>query len=277
MAMINDGATINQEAMINSDQELSTAQRVRSVLNGIDDACRVANREPGSVRLMPVSKLHSVDEMRAVEAALDAADAVATPHSHDAHPNGVKGDPARLYGENHVQEIVAKSADLGTDDGFGFALIGHLQSNKVNAVAGLISEFQALDSLKLAGRLDRRLESLDRSLRVLVEVNTSGEQAKQGVDWRIAREFCASLAPFEHLQVAGLMTVAVKSDNPEEVAACFDRLVSLQTQLRDDAVLGSEWAELSMGMSGDYRQAIAHGATTVRVGTALFGPRDYGR
>lgn len=107
-------------------------------------------------------------------------------------------------------------------------------------------------------------------------MNTSGEAAKHGIDVDDAQDFCRALADFDALTVAGLMTVAVNSPDRERVAACFDRLVALQSRLRDDGVLGSDWAELSMGMSGDYPLAIEHGATTVRVGTALFGPRDYG-
>lgn len=244
----------------NRRETAEAGHRVHGVLDGIARACHDVGRDPAQVRLLPVSKTHPIEALRAVNEALDEQT------GHRA---------ARLFGENHVQEIVAKTAQKQADDDFGFALIGHLQSNKVNAVAELIDEFQALDSLKLARRLDRRLDSAGRSLRVLVEVNTSGEPAKHGVDPEQAYDFCASLAPFRSLEVAGLMTVAVNSSDQARVAACFDRLVVLAGRLRDDAVLDSQWSELSMGMSGDYPLAIAHGSTTVRVGTALFGPRDY--
>lgn len=235
-------------------------QRVAGVLQGVAGACRRAGRDPGDVRLLPVSKTHPIEAVRAVNSALERQ------AGHQSR---------RLFGENHVQEIVAKTEQKSGDDDFGFALIGHLQSNKVNAVAELIDEFQALDSLKLARRLNRRLDSAGRSLRVLVEVNTSGEAAKHGVDPDDAYDFCASLADCGSLRVEGLMTVAVNSPDQARVGACFDRLVALQGRLRDGGVLGSSWSELSMGMSGDYPLAIAHGSTTVRIGTALFGPRDY--
>lgn len=247
--------------MMDNEHSIGVDERVRGVLAGVTDACERAGRDPARVRLLPVSKTHPIEAVRQVNGALERQ-AGHVPH--------------RLFGENHVQEIVAKTDELRPDDDFGFALIGHLQSNKVNAVAGLIDEFQALDSLKLAGRLDRRLNTLGRGLRVLVEVNTSGEAAKHGIDVDDAQDFCRALADFDALTVAGLMTVAVNSPDRERVAACFDRVVALQSRLRDDGVLGSDWAELSMGMSGDYPLAIEHGATTVRVGTALFGPRDYG-
>lgn len=239
----------------------STDTRVLQVLTRIANACQTAGRDPAQVRLLPVSKTHPMQDIRAINAALD---------QHIGHR------PGRLYGENRVQEIVAKHSERVATDDFGFSLIGHLQSNKVNAVAGLIEEFQALDSLKLAARLDRRLKELGRDLRVLVEVNTSAEPAKHGVQLDQAFQFCTSLAQFDNLRVAGLMTVAINSPDQARIAGCFDRLVALQEQLRDKAVLDSDWSELSMGMSKDFELAIRHGATTVRVGTALFGQRDYG-
>lgn len=241
--------------------------RVAGVWEQIGQACTGAGRARESVRLLPVSKTHPSQAMREVNAALDALalrDGLPTSAEH-----------TRLFGENHVQEVVTKSEELADVAGLGLALIGHLQSNKVNAVAGLVEEFQALDTLKLAARLDRRLSALGRSLRVLVEVNTSGESAKHGVPVDEALGLCRQLGDFDCLEVAGLMTVALNSPEPAAVGACFDRLRGLQARLRDDGVLGSSWSELSMGMSGDFALAIAHGATTVRIGTALFGPRDY--
>lgn len=238
----------------------STRARVQRVWERLGRACEAAGRDREEVRLLPVSKLHDVDEIRAVHAALAEV-------SGDAGP--------RSYGENHVQEIVAKTARIGPDEGIDFALIGHLQTNKVNAVLPRIREFQALDSLRLAARLDRRLTELGRTLDVLVEVNTSGERTKHGVVLDEAFGFCEALADYEALEVKGLMTVAVDSPDTARVAACFDALVALRDRLRGRAVLGSTWCELSMGMSGDFPLAIAHGATTVRIGTALFGPRAY--
>lgn len=241
--------------------------RVAGVWEQIAQACSAADRARESVRLLPVSKTHPTQAMREVNQALDAL-AV-----RDGLPAST--DQRRLFGENHVQEVVAKSEQLADTPGIGLALIGHLQSNKVSAVAGLIEEFQALDTLKLAAKLDRRLSALGRSLRVLVEVNTSGEPAKHGVPVDGALALCRQLGAFDCLDVAGLMTVAVNSPDRVRVAACFDRLRDVQARLRGDGILGSSWSELSMGMSGDFALAIAHGATTVRIGTALFGPRDY--
>ncbi|RLP08936.1 Predicted enzyme with a TIM-barrel fold [Propionibacterium australiense] len=241
-----------------TEVEGAVRERVRRVWDRLGAACDAAGRDRDEVRLMPVSKLHTVEQIRAVHAALAE----------------VSGDTGRrAYGENHVQEIVAKTGQLEPEEGIDFALIGHLQTNKVNAVVPHISEFQALDSLRLAARLDRRLTELGRTLDVLVEVNTSGEPAKHGVGLDEAFGFCEALADYETLDVKGLMTVAVNSSDEQRVAACFDALVELRDRLRGQAVLGSTWCELSMGMSGDFPLAIAHGATTVRIGTALFGPR----
>lgn len=246
--------------MMSENDARAVPARVRELWERLGAACEAAGRDRDEVRLLPVSKLHTVEEIRAVDAALAVL-------SGDAGP--------RPYGENHVQEIVAKSAQLDPGEGIDFVLIGHLQTNKVNAVLPHIREFQALDSLRLAGRLNRRLTELGRTLDVLVEVNTSGEPAKHGVGLDEAFGFCESLADYEALDVKGLMTVAVDSPDESRVGACFDALVDLRDRLRGQAVLGSPWCELSMGMSGDFPLAIAHGATTVRIGTALFGPRSY--
>jgi pyridoxal phosphate enzyme (YggS family) len=175
-----------------------------------------------------------------------------------------------LFGENRPQELAAKAQGLPS---VRFAQIGHLQTNKVNLVARYAASFQALDSIHLAEALDRRLQILGRGMDVLIEVNTSGEPAKHGLAADEVPSFAASLAAMNSLTVRGLMTVALNSEDVAAVGACFDRMVELQGRLRDDGVLGCDWAQLSMGMSGDFELAIAHGSTMVRIGSAIFGPR----
>ncbi len=226
------------------------AARVQAVRVRIDAACAAAGRPPGSVQLLPVSKARPV------------ADIVA------AHAAGCS-----RFGENKAQEANAKALELAGIPGLEWVMIGHLQTNKAKVVAGFASEFQGLDSVPLAAELDRRLQAAGRRLDVLIQVNSSGEGSKFGLPPDEVAGFAAALVPFEALRVRGLMTLALPSPDEAQVAACFRRMQDVQRSLRDVALPGQGYDELSMGMSGDFELAIAHGATVVRIGTAIFGPR----
>lgn len=221
---------------------------IADIRQRIADACRKVGRDAAEVRLLPVSKTQPVS---ALIAARDAG--------------------ITRFGENRVQELVAKAAELPDVE---FALIGPLQSNKIKQVAETAVEFQGLETLKVAAGLDRRLQSLGRSLDVLVEVNTSGEDSKFGLPPAEVPGFARELAAFDSLKVRGLMTIAAPGPDLARVGACFELLRGLRDQLRDEQAAGSDWPELSMGMSGDFELAIAHGATCVRIGTAVFGQRS---
>lgn len=155
-----------------------------------------------------------------------------------------------------------------------WSIIGHLQTNKARYVARFAAEVQTLDSLKLAAALDRRLQIEGRSLDVLVQVNTSGEDSKYGLPPEDVSAFLRELPAFTALRVRGLMTLALFSDDAERVQACFSRLRVLRDRLRQEASPVIALDELSMGMSGDFELAIGEGATIVRVGQAIFGPRS---
>ena len=228
----------------------SVAERASQVRERIDAACRAVGRDPAEVRLMAVTKTQGVD---VVEQAWAAG--------------------LRLFGENRVPEAADKAEQLADRTDLEWALIGHLQTNKVARALRFTTELHTLDSLRLAEALDRRLQEQGRGLDVFVQVNTSGEAAKTGLAPEEVESFVLDLRPFAALNVRGLMTLAVFSDDPTAVAACFARLAELQRRLRQlDGAPGS-YDELSMGMSGDFELAIAHGATTVRVGQTLFGAR----
>jgi pyridoxal phosphate enzyme (YggS family) len=154
-----------------------------------------------------------------------------------------------------------------------WSVIGHLQSNKAKYVAQFADEFQALDSLKVAEALDRRLQIEGRPLDVLVQVNTSAEPSKFGLEPAAVPAFARALPAYSALRVLGLMTLAVFSPEDTRVRACFRLLRDIQERLRQDGSGGLTWAELSMGMSGDFEAAIEEGATVVRLGQAIFGPR----
>lgn len=213
-------------------------------------ACRRANRDPDEVRLLPVSK--TVDEQ----------------HLRLAYQAG-----CRELGENKVQEAQRKAQALVDLAELRWSVIGHLQTNKAKQVARFASEFQALDSLRVAEALERRLEIEDRTLDVLVQVNTSGEASKFGLAPDDVTAFVHELPAFSRLRVKGLMTLAIFSSDPARVRPCFVRLRQLRDQLRERLPDGIEMDSLSMGMSGDFEPAIEEGATVVRVGQAIFGPR----
>ena len=221
----------------------SLAANLQAIRARIDAACRAAGRDPGEVRLLPVSKT------------------VAEARLRQAYALGV-----RELGENKVQEAMAKSEAMADLEDLRWVLIGHLQTNKAKYVARFASEFQALDSLRVAQALDARLQKLGRAIDVLVQVNTSGEASKFGLPPE-------EVPAFSSLRVRGLMTLALFSDDEARVRPCFVRLRELRDRLRQEAPDGIAMDELSMGMSGDFELAIAEGATTVRVGTAIFGHR----
>ena len=215
----------------------------------VDAACRKAGRDPAEVSILPVSKTFDADVVRAAVAL-----------------------GLRRFGENKVQEIRDKSSLLA-DCGIAWVVIGHLQTNKAKEVARLASEVQSLDRLELAEALHRRLQLEGRSLDVLVQVKTSPEESKHGLPPAELPAFLDSLRQYNSLRVRGLMTMATHSDDPAEVRACFRRLRELRDAMQ---ARGHDLPRLSMGMSGDFPLAIAEGATEVRIGSAIFGPRPAG-
>lgn len=212
-------------------------------------AAERAGRSPEEVRLLPVSKTVPEERIRLAVAA-----------------------GCRELGENKVQEAERKYKNLADLD-VSWSVIGHLQSNKAKDVAAFADEFQALDRLRVAEVLDRRLQAAGRGLDVYVQVNTSAEASKFGLPPEDALEFLRRLPQFSALRVRGFMTLAVFSDDVERVRSCFALLRGLRDRARDEdpALIGD--GELSMGMSGDYETAIEQGATVVRVGQAIFGAR----
>jgi len=182
-----------------------------------------------------------------------------------------------VLGENYVQEARAKAEALATLLGSGgprprWRLIGRLQRNKARDAVALFEAVETLDRAELAAELDRRAADAGRSLEVLLQVNLSEEAQKGGAAAEELPSLLAACADLPHLRVAGLMTVPAASSDPEAARPVFARLRALAAALRD-VPGGAGLRELSMGMSADFEVAIEEGATLVRVGTALFGPR----
>ena len=225
------------------------AARARAARAAVDDAATAAGRDPTSVRMLLATKTQPVE--RVVEACAAGF---------------------RLLGENRVQEAVAKSPDLA-DVEHEMHFIGHLQGNKVNQLLPVITCLQTLDSLALARRVDARLDVLGRELDVLVQVNVSGEESKAGVDPAAAPELLAAVADLPRLRLRGLMTIGLNSPDRGAVRAGYRTLAELAEPAEHWRAGGGQPVELSMGMSGDFTDAIAEGATMVRLGAAVFGAR----
>jgi len=230
-------------------------QNYENVLTRIQRAAESAGRGTDDVRLVVVTKAQPVEVVRA---AVEAG--------------------ARILGENYPEETQPKILELGHLNGVQWHMIGHVQSRKAGIVAEHFDMLQSLDSLRLAEKLERQLAERDRALPVLLEFNVGGEESKSG--WQAADEagWDALLAEIEpllampHLAVRGLMTMPPLFDNPEDARPYFVRLRRLGDFLARR--YGAEhFTEYSMGTSADFEAAVQEGATLVRVGTAIVGPR----
>lgn len=225
-------------------------QRADTIRAAIATACRAVGRDPAGVTLLPVTKTHP---------------AVVVDHVHRYGLTAV--------GENRVQEAVDKQAQ--TSAPVRWELIGHLQSNKARLAAQHFARVQSVDSGKLLRHLDRAAGELGRKLPVLLQINAGHDPAKFGADLAEAPRLLETALACPHLVVEGLMTIAPLGGSPAETSDLARRTFANLRNLRDDlaARTGAPLRELSMGMTGDLREAVAEGSTLVRVGTALFGPR----
>jgi hypothetical protein len=213
----------------------------------IDAACARAGRDPDEVHVVAVSKTVGVPQIR------------------EALSAGV-----RIIGENRVQEAWKKAREIGAEA--EWHLVGHLQTNKVKRILEFADVIESVDSIHLADELEKRAEQLNRSVRIFVQVNTSGEESKFGVDPDRTLEFVHQLSEYKRLNVCGLMTIGAFVSDTNRIRACFQELNHLRDKVRS-ADIGSELNALSMGMTNDYPIAIEEGATHIRIGRALFGER----
>ena len=217
------------------------------VLDRLAAACRRAGRDRREVRLVAVSKTFSPEQVRRVMAC-----------GHD------------LFGENRVQEAVAKIPEVGA--GARWHMIGHLQRNKARHVVGLFELIHSVDGSKLAQELNRRAEARGLVQPILVEVNLAGEASKSGTDEAGLPELIDGILPLKNLELRGLMTVPPIAERPEDSRPWFVRLRGLAEEARRRS--GLPLPDLSMGMTDDFEVAVEEGATLVRVGRAIFGPRQ---
>lgn len=223
------------------------AGNLAAVRQRISRAAERSGRDPAAVRLVAVSKTRAAED---VEAAAQAGQL--------------------LFGENYVQELVTKAAQVRS--AVEWHCIGHLQSNKVRQVAGIVRMIHSVDRFSLAEEISRQWGRLEQCCDVLIQVNVAQEATKSGTSSDDALALVRQVAELPHLRVKGLMTMPPFFDDPGAARPYFRELRLLAARIRDE-LDGVEMAELSMGMSGDFEVAIEEGATLVRVGTAIFGER----
>lgn len=225
------------------------AANYRRVRERINEAAARCGRDPRAIKLLAACKSQSAAQ---IQAAIEAG--------------------IRNFGENYVQEAQAKRAVI--KEPVEWHMIGHLQRNKVRAALELFDLIESLDSLELAGELDKEGRKRGKMVRAYVEVNLGGEESKSGIASAQVEPLLRAAGEFSNLSIEGLMAVPPFRENPEEVRPYFRRLKELQAGLMALKLPHGELKELSMGMSHDYPVAIEEGSTLVRIGTAIFGPRE---
>ena len=226
---------------------MSIAENIVRLNEEVAAACQRAGRNPSEVALMAVSKVHPVEALV------------------EAHAAG-----QRLFGENRVQEFQGKASRVKDLPGAEFHLIGPLQSNKTAKAAELFDTIDAVDSLKIAQRLNTAAAALGKKLPLLIEVKLSHEESKHGLASTELSGLLAAMGELESVEAVGLMTVPPWSEDAEEARPYFREL----RRLRDESVgRFPRVTQLSMGMSNDFVVAIEEGSTCIRVGTAIFGGR----
>ena len=216
--------------------------RLSAVTKRIQDACQRAGRNPAEVQLVAVTKTLPAET---IQAAIQAG--------------------LNVFGENYIQEARTKIKEI--DSSVSWHFIGHLQSNKAKYAVELFDLIHSVDSLKLARELDKRAGMIGRRIPILIQVNVSEEESKSGVNKASAAKLVEEVSKLPNLDVRGLMTMPPFFDQPERARPYFALLREIKESI------GPPLTELSMGMSGDFEVAIEEGATIIRVGTAIFGPR----
>lgn len=229
----------------NRDYIKENYERIR---NRVREAAIRAGRDPGEIKIIAVSKTVGPDR---IKTAFDC---------------GISD-----FGENRVQELCEKTDIL--DMKCNWHLIGHLQTNKVKYVIDKVCMIHSLDSLELAGEIQKRAEKAGRQVNALVQVNVAGEESKFGIRPEEASGFVKAIGKMGNIRIKGLMTIAPMAQNPDEIRWVFANLKKLLIDIGRENIDNVNMEYLSMGMSNDFEVAIEEGSNMVRIGTALFGKR----
>ena len=225
-------------------------ENIKLVEENIKKACEKVGRDVNEVTLIAVSKTKPYTEIE------------------EALPTGVKD-----YGENKVQELCDKYEILPKD--IKWHMIGHLQRNKVKYLVGKVSLIHSVDSIRLAEQIEKEYAKADEIANILIEVNMAQEESKFGITSEETEQLVREIAKFPHIRIKGLMTIAPYTDNPESNRVYFRNMKKLSVDIENKNIDNVSMSVLSMGMTGDYQVAVEEGATLVRVGTGIFGERNY--
>ena len=226
------------------------AENLQEVERNIQEACKKANRSRDEVTLIAVCKTKPISMLKEI------------------YDLGV-----RNFGENKVQELCEKHPQMPED--LNWHLIGHLQRNKVKNIIDKATLIHSVDSIRLAETIEKEAAKKDLIVDILMEVNVAEEESKFGLKVEEVIPAVETIATFPHIRIRGLMTIAPFVENPEENRSIFARLQKLSVDIRSKNIDNVNVDILSMGMTNDYQVAIEEGATMVRVGTGIFGAREY--
>ena len=226
------------------------SENINDVKNKIEKICIKANRSPDEVTLIAVSKTKPIEMLEA------------------AYQSGI-----RDFGENKVQELQEKIPQMPKD--VKWHMIGHLQTNKVKYIVDKVYMIHSVDSLRLAEEISKEAVKKNVIVKILIEVNVAEEESKFGVSVAETRDLVRRVAILPGVKIEGLMTIAPYVENDSENRVYFNKLKQLSVDINKENIDNVSMRVLSMGMTGDYLVAIEEGATYVRVGTGIFGERNY--
>ncbi len=228
------------------------SDNLKEIEENIRQVCIKAGRDEDAAKLIAVSKTHPAS---AVKEAYDC--------------------DIRDFGENKVQEIMDKYDVLPSD--IRWHLIGHLQRNKVKYIIDKVYMIHSVDSVRLANQIQTEAEKADVHMNILIQVNIAEEETKFGLDTKELTQVVEEISKLDRVHIKGLMTIGPMTDNREEIRKVFKKLKQLSVDIQSKNIDNVSMSVLSMGMSGDYDIAIEEGSTYVRVGTSIFGQRDYNK
>jgi len=231
---------------------LTLEKNIEDVLARVKNAAINSNRDPEEVQLIAVTKTVDID---IVKRAIDY---------------GIVH-----VGENKVQELTRKHEEIGPVA--KWHLIGHLQRNKVKYIIDKVDLIHSLDSYKLAEEIDKRAKEIDRVIECLLQVNVSGEETKYGVSTNSVKKLLKEVATLSNVKIVGLMTMAPHVEDREETRQYFKVLKTLSKKISELDLVNVDMKYLSMGMSNDFEVAVEEGANLIRVGSSIFGERDYAK
>ncbi len=228
---------------------MSIADNLQEISNNIEKIARECGRDPAEIQLVAVSKRFPVEAIIEARAA-----------------------GQQVFGENYIQEAETKAIEL--DNTCTLHFIGHLQRNKAKIAARIFDVIETVDSFKLASALSKNLQELNRTMKILLQVNIGQDENKSGIETDEAENLLKQINTLPNITVTGLMTMPPFTEDPELARPHFRQLRELATQLQKQGLFpDNQKVELSMGMSNDYHVAIQEGATIIRIGTAIFGQR----